>query len=386
MDLLPWTKGRLPTDFTHGYVLGVRFDTSAASVDSESMKQRLLMRLYIQNGVLDTEDFIGGENKRNLCRWFCESLDFTYKMVRKIHWNASNSTLMRKTDREQFDRFLRNAPHLSEFVFIASGSTQSTIHALEALAQNKFRPLRKLEFHGLRRRNPTEAHRQQMINVLGRLDTLEHLSINGCSNNILDAICSGVVGHSTLRSLFVRGSSYSAKIAAVMVSCPNLERIELNFAWWFSEDSIKTDWLLLLSLLQNLVCLKTLKFDLTALSDARPGLVGQIGALGDLPTGHELELAVDVDDFAVALAGNHTLTDICINSGGPNQAKFDYVCRLFGKRNQIEQRVKRNEIDNVAWPWLLDSLRLNPTAIYMVLPYIPFPTRSGKRKANDAPY
>ena len=50
-----------------------------------------------------------------------------------------------------------------------------------------------------------------------------------------------------------------------------------------------------------------------------------------------------------------------------------------GRRNRIQQIAERKEIEDGRWPVILESLVPNPTEVFMVMTYVPFPVRVGKR-------
>eukprot|EP00977_Amphora_coffeiformis_P001713 scaffold336_cov196-Amphora_coffeaeformis.AAC.18 len=87
----------------------------------------------------------------------------------------------------------------------------------------------------------------------------------------------------------------------------------------------------------------------------------------------------DADDFAIALAKNHSLT----YRMSP-YIRHDFVCRLYTRRKRFEQAVKGNELDDATCPWLLESCgdqRVGPfiwlSVTFRFLPYHPFGETQG---------
>ena len=82
-----------------------------------------------------------------------------------------------------------------------------------------------------------------------------------------------------------------------------------------------------------------------------------------------------LDDLASAMAKDTNLTDVkMVETGGNDDAKIDFVCRLFTRRNLIRQMVERQQISAVLWPVIMESMTANPSAMFLAMQYAPWVT------------
>lgn len=111
-------------------------------------------------------------------------------------------------------------------------------------------------------------------------------------------------------------------------------------------------------------------------------VVADINVMGDANN------AMHIDDFAMALEANTSLTRVEVKySRDKDFAKsLQFVCRIYTRRNQIRQMVQRDELPQVLWPQVLQSLASTPSAIFLTMAYVKgiIPTRkAGRDKEKD---
>lgn len=88
-----------------------------------------------------------------------------------------------------------------------------------------------------------------------------------------------------------------------------------------------------------------------------------------------------VDDLAIALDRNTTLTSIKILYNPCIQPQFDFVCHLFGSRNRVRNQ---SSLPKSLWPRVL--LSMSPSSIFLTLCHIPLPSSlryGSKRKQTE---
>lgn len=87
------------------------------------------------------------------------------------------------------------------------------------------------------------------------------------------------------------------------------------------------------------------------------------------------ETPINTDELALALNENSTLTTVQILLGGRPRPPINFVCRLYNRRNRIQKMVRDKQISDALWPQVLESLVPNPSAIFLTMRYIPWPSR-----------
>ena len=92
------------------------------------------------------------------------------------------------------------------------------------------------------------------------------------------------------------------------------------------------------------------------------------------------------DWLACHLNKNISLTNIRVIVQHPSQPKFDFISRLYARRNRIRQLVANEQVDPNQWPVLLGSLAPSVSALFLVMrhEYVQWLTTSatGKRKSS----
>lgn len=89
-----------------------------------------------------------------------------------------------------------------------------------------------------------------------------------------------------------------------------------------------------------------------------------------------------VDELAIALDKNTHLTDINLRHNPRNQPQFDFVCRLFGRRNRILMaQTGQMPIPKSLWPQVLQSM--TPSSLFLIACHVPLPTSSGNKRKRS---
>ena len=87
------------------------------------------------------------------------------------------------------------------------------------------------------------------------------------------------------------------------------------------------------------------------------------------------EKQLNLDSFAQALGANFSLTTVTIDASLIVETKLKIVTRLYTRRNRVRQMVKEKKMQDMHWPVVLEYLATDLNAIFLVLPYVPLPTR-----------
>lgn len=87
---------------------------------------------------------------------------------------------------------------------------------------------------------------------------------------------------------------------------------------------------------------------------------------------------INADDLAIALNVNTTLTSVQVLHNGRPRPLLDFCCRLYTRRNRIQQMVKEKLVRDSLWPVVLEALTPNPSALFLTMRYLPWPADSGR--------